>query len=83
MLIFQPLYGILNLFISQGINGWIQERRDYRVKHSKKLVHPSDAKWPQIDEDAGSKEQHHHCNVGSTGRESLRSPILRVKADSY
>ena len=56
MLTYQSLYGIPNLFISQCINGWIQERCDYCVKYCKKLVYPSDAKWPQIDEDAGSKE---------------------------
>ena len=71
MLTYQSLYGILNLFISQCINGWIQERCDYCVKHSKELIHPSDARWPQIGEDAGSKEQQHHCDVGSAGRECL------------
>lgn len=83
MLTYLSLQGILNLFISQCINGWIQERRDYCVKHSKKLVHPTDAGWPQVDEDAGSKEQHHHSDVGRTGRECLGGPILGVKADSY
>lgn len=83
MLTYQSLYGILNLFISQCINGWIQERCDYCVKHSKELIHPSDAGWPQIGEDAGSKEQHHHCDVGSTGRECLWWPILGMKVNSY
>lgn len=41
---YQSLDGIPNLFISQSISGWIQERCDYCVKHSKQLVHPSDAK---------------------------------------
>lgn len=76
MLIYQSLYDILNFFVSQCINRWIQERCDYCVKHSKKLVHPSDAKWPQVDEDTGSKEQHYHCDVGRTGGECLDAPFL-------
>ena len=70
-LTYQSLYCIFNFFISQCVNGWIQKRRDYCIKHRKYLVHPSDAKWPEIDENAGSKEQHHHCDVGSAGRECL------------
>ena len=73
---YQSLYGILNLFISQCINGWVQERCDYCVKHSKELVHPRDARWPQIGEDAGYKEQHHHCDVEVQVESAFDAPSL-------
>ena len=78
----ESLQSIFYLLISQGINGWIQERCNNRVKHSKKIVHPGDAEWPHIDEDAGPKEEYHHCDVGSAGRECPRGTSFRALANS-
>ena len=60
----QFLYSIFNIFISQCIDCWIQERCDDCIKHSKKLVHPSDVYWPQIDKNDGPKEQQNHYDMG-------------------
>lgn len=71
----QPLHGLLHFSISQGVDDRVQEGGYHCVEHSHHLVYRQSGRGPQVDEDAGSKEQDNHGDMGPTGGEGFAPPL--------
>lgn len=67
-------HGILDIFISKGIDHWIQEGSENGIKYWEHFVYWEVCERPYIDENAWAKEKGHNSEVGTASRKCFRGP---------
>lgn len=67
-------HAILDVFISKGIDHWIQEGSENGIKYWEHFVYWEICERPYIDENAWAKEKGHNSEVGTASGEGFGGP---------
>lgn len=75
-------HGILDIFISKGIDHWIQEGGENGIKYWEHFVFWEVCERPYIDENAWAKEKSHNGEVGTASGERFGGPTRGMLLNS-
>lgn len=71
-------HGILDIFVSKGIDHWIQEGSENSIEYWQHFVYWEISERPHIDENAWAKEKGHNSEVGTASGEGFGGTTRRT-----